>query len=114
MNNLNNSIRLTGFLGAAPEMKTTANEKKVARLSLATHFYRKGSQGDPVKETHWYQLVLWEKQAELAEKFLVKGSQIAIEGRLSKRDYTDSEDAKKYVTEVVVNELMMLGKSQEN
>jgi len=105
MSTLNNSVRLTGYLGSAPEVKVTESEKKFAKLSLATNSYRKNAKGEKVTETTWHQIVLWEKQAELAEKFLDKGSKISIEGRLSNRYYTDKEGIKRYVTEVVVNEL---------
>jgi single-strand DNA-binding protein len=105
MNTLNNSVRLTGFLGNAPEIKLTETKKKVAKLNLATNSYRKNSEGERVTETTWHQIVLWEKQAELAEKYLDKGSKIAIEGRLSNRFYTDKDGVKRYVTEVVVNEI---------
>ena len=111
MNNLSNSVRLTGRLGAAPEMKELENEKKVAKISLATHYYQKNGNGETVEETHWHQLVLWNQQAEVAEKYLNRGSQIAIEGRLANRFYTDKDGAKHYVTEVIVSEMMMLGKS---
>jgi len=114
MNNLNNSVRLTGRLGAAPELRVTSNDKKVAKLSLATNFFKKNAGGERVKETHWHQLILWERQAEIAEKYLDKGSQIAIEGRLANRFYTDKDGNKHYVTEVVVNELLMLDKRGEN
>jgi single-strand DNA-binding protein len=114
MNNLSNRVRLTGRLGAAQEMRELNNEKKVAKISLATNFYRKNAQGERVQETHWHQLVLWNKQAEVAEKHLNKGSQIAIEGCLANRFYTDKDGARHYVTELVVNDLMLLGKPQEN
>jgi len=110
MNNLSNSVRLTGRLGAAPEMRELESDKKVAKISLATNYYRKNGKGETVQETHWHQLVLWNRQAEIAEKYLDKGSQIAIEGRLANRFYTDKDGARHYVTEVVVSELMLLGK----
>jgi single-strand DNA-binding protein len=110
MSNLTNSVRLTGFLGAAPEIKFTGNEKKLARISLATHGYRRDANNEVVKTTDWHQLVLWEKQAELAEKYLDKGSEIAIEGRLSNRFYTDKDGTKRYVTEVVVSDIHLFGK----
>lgn len=110
MNNLSNSVRLTGWLGAAPEMRELESEKKVAKINLATHYYRKNGKGETVAETHWHQLVLWNKQAEIAERYLNKGSQIAIEGRLVNRFYTDKDGARHYVTEVVVSEMMLLGK----
>jgi single-strand DNA-binding protein len=87
MNNLSNSVRLTGRLGAAPELRNIDEEKKVAKISLATHYYRKNGKGETVAEMHWHQLVLWNKQAEIAEKYLDKGSQIAVEGRLANRFY---------------------------
>jgi len=110
MNTLNNSVRLTGYLGGAPEVKTTDSEKKFAKLSLATNNYRKNANGESVNETTWHQIVLWEKQAELAEKFLHKGSKVQIEGRLSNRYYTDKDGIKRYVTEVIVNEIDFLNK----
>lgn len=113
MNNLSNSVRLTGRLGAAPEMKELENDKKVAKISLATNFFRKNGKGETVQETHWHNLVLWNKNAEVAEKFMAKGSQIAVEGRLATRYYTDKDGARHQVTEVVVNEVMLLGKPQQ-
>jgi single-strand DNA-binding protein len=114
MNNLRNSVRLTGFLGAAPEIRVTSTDKKVATLNLATHFYHKDKKGETIKDTTWHQLVLWEKQADIAETYLDKGSEITVEGRLVNRFYTDKEGAKKRVTEVIVNEMMMLGKKRDN
>lgn len=108
MSNLTNSVRLTGFLGAAPEIKILDDQKKLARISLATHSYRKGNAENGKESTDWHQLVLWEKQAELAEKYLNKGSKIAIEGRLANRYYTDQDGVKRFATEVVVTELLML------
>ena len=110
MNNLSNSVRLTGRLGAAPELRTLESDKKVAKISLATRYYRKNGKGETVEETHWHQLVLWNQQAEVAEKYLNKGSQIAIEGHLANRFYTDKDGVGHYVTEVIVSEMMMLGK----
>jgi len=114
MNTLNNSVRLTGFLGSAPEIKMTDSEKKFAKLNLATNSYRKDAKGEKVTETTWHQIVLWEKQAELAEKFLDKGSKISIEGRLSNRYYTDKDGTKRYVTEVIVNEIDFSNRSSQN
>lgn len=108
MSNLSNSVRLTGFLGAAPEIKTLDNQKKLARISLATHAYRKGAAAEGKTVTDWHQLVLWEKQAELAEQYLDKGSKIAIEGRLANRFYTDKDGVKRYTTEVVVTDILFL------
>ena len=114
MSTLNNSVRLTGYLGSAPEVKLTESEKKVAKINLATNNYRKNAKGEKVTETTWHQIVLWEKQAELAEKFLGKGSKISIEGRLSNRYYTDKDGIKRYVTEVIVNEIDFGSKPGQN
>jgi len=114
MSTLNNSVRLTGFLGSAPEVKVTENEKKFAKINLATNSYRKNAKGEKVTETTWHQIVLWEKQAELAEKFLDKGSKVSIEGRLSNRYYTDKDGVKRYVTEVIVNEIDFSNKTSQN
>jgi len=109
MNNLRNSIRLIGNLGQNPEVKETTNGKKLAKFSLATNESYRDEKGKEVKETMWHNLVVWGKQAETVEKYLKKGSEVAIEGKLSNRNYTDKEGVKRYVTEIIVNEFVMLG-----
>lgn len=112
MNNLSNSVRLTGRLGAVPEMRELDDDKKVAKISLATNYYKKNGKGETVQEAHWHELILWNRQAEIAEQYLDKGSQIAIECRLANRYYTDAAGAKHDVTEVIVSEMMMLDKRE--
>jgi single-strand DNA-binding protein len=109
MNNLANSVRLTGFLGAAPEIKLTDNQKKYARISLATRGITRNAKNEWVEQTDWHRLMLWDKQAEIAEKYLDKGSQLA-EGKLINRYYTDKDGVKRSSMEVIVTELMLLGK----
>lgn len=106
---LKNKVQLIGNLGGNPEIKTTEGGKKLARFSIATHEVYRNAKGDKVTETQWHNLVAWGKVAEIAEKFLVKGSEVAIEGKLVNRSYNDKEGHKKYVTEVQVNEVLMLG-----
>lgn len=113
MSNLRNSVRLVGFLGSDPEVKVVANNKKVARVSIATNDSYKNDKGERVEETHWHNLVMWEKNATLAETYLHKGSEISIEGRLNSRVYTDKAGVKKYFTEVVVNEVMFMGAKKD-
>lgn len=108
MNTLKNSVRLMGNLGQAPEVKLLDSEKKVARLSLATNETYKNDKGEKVTETQWHNLVLWGKQVEVAEKYLAKGSEVAVEGKLTSRNYTDKSGIKRYVTEIVVNEFLMI------
>lgn len=110
MNSLRNSVRLIGNLGAAPEVKNLDNGNKVARIAMATNETYKNDKGEKVTETTWHNLVAWGKTAEIAEKYLVKGSEIAIEGKLTSRNYTNKEGEKKYVTEIIINEFLMLDK----
>ena len=109
MNTLRNSVRLIGNLGMNPEVKETANGKKLAKFSLATTETHMDAGGSKVKETSWHNLVLWGKQADIAGKYLKKGNEIAVEGKLTSRNYTDKEGVKKYFTEIIVNEFVMLG-----
>jgi single-strand DNA-binding protein len=108
MNGLSNSVRLIGRLGANPETKELDGGKKVSRFTLATNETYKNSKGEKVKDTVWHNLVLWGKTASVAEKYLEKGNQVAIEGRIMNRSYTNKEGEKKFFTEIVVNELLML------
>lgn len=110
MNNLRNSVRLIGNLGAAPEVKNLDKGNKVAKLALATNESYTNAKGEKVTDTQWHNLVAWGKTAEIVEKYLNKGSEVAIEGKLTSHSYTDKQGVKKYVTEVVVNEILMLDK----
>lgn len=110
MSNLRNSVRLIGFLGNAPEVKELTKAKKVARISLATNESYKNDKGEKIEETQWHNLVLWDKQATIAEKHLKKGSEVAVEGKLSSRSYVDKEGIKRYFTEIIVNDILLLGK----
>jgi single-strand DNA-binding protein len=110
MNNLRNKVNLIGNLGNNPEVKVFESGKKMVRLSLATSENYKNTNGEKVEETQWHNLVAWGKTADIAEKYLQKGSELAIEGKLTYRSYEDKNGEKKYITEIVVNELMMLGK----
>ncbi|MDX2046119.1 MAG: single-stranded DNA-binding protein [Chitinophagaceae bacterium] len=106
---LKNKVQLIGNLGNNPDVRTTESGKKWARFSVATNEVYRNAKGDKVTETQWHYLVAWGKVAEIAEKYLQKGSEVAIEGKLVNRSYTDKDGVKKYVTEVQVNELLMLG-----
>ena len=109
MSNLRNSVRLVGFLGSEPEVKVVAN-KKMARVSIAINEYHKNEKGEKVEETQWHRISAWGKTAEVIEKYVTKGKEIAVEGKLTHRSYEDKNGDKKYYTEVVVNELLLLGK----
>ncbi len=109
MYTLKNKIQLIGHLGNAPEIKNTESGKKLARFSIATNESYRNSVGEKVTETTWHILVAWGKIADIVEKYLNKGSEVAVEGKLINRSYTDKDGTKKYITEVQVNELLMLG-----
>jgi single-strand DNA-binding protein len=100
-------------LGNAPEIKNTESGKKLARFSIATNENYRNANGDKVTETTWHNLIAWGKVAELAEKFLHKGSEVIIEGKLINRSYTDKDGNKKYISEVQVNELLLLNSKPE-
>lgn len=106
---LKNKVQLIGNLGNNPEIRTTEGGKKMARFSVATSEIYRNAKGEKITETQWHNLIAWGKLAEIAEQFLSKGSEVAIEGKLINRNYTDKEGNKKYVTEVQVNEVLMLG-----
>ncbi len=106
---LKNKVQLIGNLGNAPEIKTTESGKKLARFSMATNESYRNAKGEKITETQWHNLVAWGKVADIAEKYLLKGSEIAIEGKLMNRSYTDKTGVKKYITEVQVAEVLLLG-----
>ena len=110
---LRNKVQLIGNLGNPPEIKTFESGKKMARFSVATSENYRNAKGEKVKETHWHNLVAWGKLADIAEKYLTKGKEIAVEGKLVNRSYNDKAGNKKYVSEVQVNELLLLGSKKE-
>jgi single-strand DNA-binding protein len=112
MNALVNSVRLMGNLGKAPEVKTFSNGGKIASCRLATSHIHKDKDGNRVEETDWHNIVIKGKLAEVAEKYLSKGSKIAVEGSLRNRKYTDSAGADKFITEVIVNDIQFLSKKE--
>ena len=109
MNALRNKVQLIGNLGMDPEIKSLDGGKKLAKMSLATSETYKNSKGERVKETQWHNLIAWGKTAEIVEKFLKKGTEVAIEGKLINNNYTDKEGIKRYFTEIEVSEVLMLG-----
>lgn len=106
---LKNKVQLIGHLGAKPEVKNTESGKKLAQFNLATSESYRNVKGEKVTETQWHRIVAWGKLAELAEKYLDKGKEVAIEGKLVNRSYTDKEGNKKHITEIQANELLMFG-----
>ncbi len=110
MNNLRNSVRLVGRLGTDPEVYNFENGKKKVRFSLATTEAYKDKDGKRVENTQWHNIVAWGAQAAFLEKYVQKGREIAIEGKLIHRSYEDSSGSRKYITEIVVNETLLMGR----
>jgi len=111
MKSLRNSVRLIGRIGKDPEVKTFG-EKKKAAFSIATSESYKNQKGDKVEDTQWHNLVIWGKLADIAGKYLKKGSEVAVEGKLVHRVYETDKGEKRYVTEISVNDFVMLGAKQ--
>ncbi|MDG1394522.1 MAG: single-stranded DNA-binding protein [Flavobacteriaceae bacterium] len=110
MNTLRNKVQLIGNLGNDPEIITLESGKKLAKFSLATNENYKDANGDKQTKTDWHNIVAWNKTADIIEKYVTKGKEIAIEGKLTNRSYETKEGEKRYITEVVVNEVLMFGK----
>jgi len=112
MNTLRNKVQLIGHLGADVELKTLDNGNSVARISIATNESYKNKAGEKVDNTTWHNVVAWGKTAELANQLLKKGSEVALEGKLSNRSYEDKEGNKRYISEVVMNEFLLMDKKK--
>ncbi|MEK6783599.1 MAG: single-stranded DNA-binding protein [Bacteroidota bacterium] len=111
MKSLRNSVNLIGRLGKDPEVKTFGNSQK-ASFSIATTDAYKNQKGEKVEDTQWHNIVIWGKLADVAGKFLKKGAEVAVEGKLIHRAYETDKGEKKYVTEINVNDFLMLGSKQ--
>ena len=112
MNTLRNRVQLIGNLGNDPEVKKLDGGKTVAKFALATSETYKNGEGEKITDTQWHNIVAWGNLATISQKFLKKGNEIAVEGRLTHRSYDDKNGNKKYFTEVVMNELLMLRKKE--
>ena len=108
MKSLRNSVQLIGRLGKDPEVKTFG-EKMKASFSLATSDSYKNQKGEKIQDTQWHNVVIWGKLAGVAEKYLKKGNEVAVEGKLVHRSFETTEGEKRYITEINVNDLVMLG-----
>jgi len=108
MTTLRNRVQLIGNLGNDPEIINLESGKKLAKLKLATNENYTNDKGEKVTDAQWHNIVAWGKSAELAEKYLTKGKELAIEGKLTHRTYEDKNGEKRYYTEVVANELLMM------
>ena len=105
-----NKVILIGNVGKVPEIRTTAAGKKVAKFSLATSEKHKSQGGETIISTSWHNIVIWDKLAEIAEKYVKKGMMLYIDGKINYGKYDDREGNTHYYTEIIANNLQMLSK----
>jgi single-strand DNA-binding protein len=108
-----NKAILCGHVGKDPEVRSIANDKKVAKFSLATNKSYMNHQGEKITETSWHNIVLWGKLAELAEKYVKKGNSVIIEGEISYRSYENKDGVIVYITEIIGNALHFVGSKKD-
>ena len=109
MSTLRNRVQLIGRVGNDPEVKSFDGGKKLATVSIATSDSYKNEKGERVEQTEWHRVVAWGKTAEIIEQFVTKGREIAVDGKLTHRSYDDKDGVKRFMTEIVVNELQLIG-----
>ena len=106
---MKNRVQLIGHVGQEPEIKNLESGR-VANLTIATKENYTNTKGEKVEQTEWHRVSAWGKTVDIIEKLLTKGSHVAIEGKLTHRSYEDKDGNKRYITEVVANELVLLSK----
>jgi len=110
MNALRNKVQLIGRLGQEPEIITFDDGKKIAKFSMATDDSYKDKDGNKVERAYWHNVVVRNGLVNVVENYVTKGQEIAVEGKLTNRSYEDKEGNKRYITEIQVNELLLLSK----
>ncbi|WP_047419502.1 single-stranded DNA-binding protein [Cellulophaga sp. Hel_I_12] len=113
MKSIKNLVQLIGNVGQEPTITNLANNKKVARFSIATNESYKNSKGEKVQNTDWHTVVAWGKTAEIIEKFVSKGKELGVTGKLRTRNYTTEDGSERYVTEVEAKEILLLGRKND-
>ncbi|MCK0157971.1 single-stranded DNA-binding protein [Cellulophaga sp. F20128] len=109
MSTLKNHVQLIGNVGQEPTITNLESGKKVARFSLATNEFYKNDKGEKTQATDWHTVVAWGKTAEIIEKYVGKGKEIGVTGKLRTRTYTTDDGNQRYVTEVEAKEILLLG-----
>ena len=110
MNTLRNKVQLIGNLGNDPEIVNLESGKTLAKFSIATNESYKNAKGEKVTDTQWHTIVAWGKTAQIVEKFVTKGKEVAVTGKLTNRAWQDKDGVKRYTTEIICSELLMLSK----
>jgi single-strand DNA-binding protein len=113
MSTLKNHVQLIGNVGQEPTITNLESGKKVARFSLATNEYYKDAKGEKIQVTDWHTVVAWGKTAEIIEKYLVKGKEVGVTGKLKTRTYTTDDGNERYVSEIEANEILLLGSKND-
>ncbi len=114
MNILRNSVKLIGRLGQDPEVKTLEKGNKLATFSLATSDSYTAKDGSKQEQTQWHNIVVWGNLAGICEKYLKKGKEIAIDGRLNYRSWEDKNGIKHISSEIIANEMLFVGSNPES
>ncbi|WP_041250404.1 single-stranded DNA-binding protein [Christiangramia forsetii] len=110
MSTIRNTVQLIGNVGNEPEIVNLESGKKLAKFSIATNESYKNAKGEKITDTQWHNIVAWGKTAELVENYVPKGKEIGVEGKLTSRSYEDKDGIKRYITEVICHELLLMGK----
>ena len=107
---MKNRVQLIGHVGQEPEIKNLEGGKKLANISIATNevYYREN--GDKVEQTQWHRVTAWGKTVDIIEKFVTRGTHVALEGKLTHRSYDDKDGNKRFITEVIANEILLISK----
>ncbi len=113
MNALKNKVQLIGNLGSNPEVKALDGGNKIAKFTMATNEVYHNKKGEKVTETQWHNIVAWGKTADLVEQLLEKGKQVLVQGKLTNRSYEDKEGNKRYITEIVAQDFLLLTPKEE-
>ncbi len=106
---MRNRVQLIGNLGQNPEVKEIANGKAMAKFSMATNESYRNAKGEKVTDTEWHNIVAFGKLADIIGKYLKKGNEVAVEGRLKTSSYEDKEGIKRYSTDIIIDDMVMLG-----
>ncbi|WP_289022456.1 single-stranded DNA-binding protein [uncultured Salegentibacter sp.] len=109
MSTIRNKVQLIGNVGKEPEIVNLDSGKKLAKFSVATNENYKNGNGERITDTQWHNIIAWGKTAELVEKYVGKGKEVGVEGKLTNRSWDDKDGNKRYITEIVCNELLLLG-----
>jgi single-strand DNA-binding protein len=112
MNTLRNKVQLIGRLGQEPEIVTFKDGNKMAKFSMATDDSYKDKEGNKVARAYWHNIIITGGLVNVVENYVNKGQEIAVEGKLTNRSYDTKEGEKRHVTEILVNELLLLGSKQ--